>query len=792
MVTSPAQPVEPSSADRLAFETLIADTSARLMAAAPSAVDAAVESALEQVRLFFGADRCGLLAVSADRHIVQPSHASYAPGAPQVPKSLNVVSLFPWAAVQVLEHRRPIVVPRVSALPPEAAVDRATFEALGTRAQMTVPIVSHSVVTHLMLLASVAEERDWPEILIPRLRLLGEMMVAAVQRAEVFAALQTSEERLTRTAAAAGCGLWELDPGSGEVWVTPLTRRLYGIAQDETVSYARFLELLHPEDRERVGVTHAEALGGDAAVEMEHRVVLPDGAVRWLQAFGQRGESGRLLGAAVDVTARVLADERAREEAMRVVAAVDTAEVAFSDSAPDGRTAFLDARMIGLLGLQPGDEQRMPDLWLSRIDAEHRPMVLARARQLEAGEIERATVEYRYQHPARGWIWLRHSTLRLTHSPGGPRLINAAQDITDRRGREEALGAAHEELKRLRDRLERENVYLRKQVAPSQATELVAGRSPAIRRALDMADQVAATNSTVLLVGETGTGKERFAEYIHRASPRRAHHMVRVNCSAIPSALIESELFGRERGAYTGALSKQIGRFELAQGSTLFLDEIGDLPMEVQVKLLRVLQERTIERLGSPTPVPVDVRIIAATNRDLEAAVSDGTFRADLYYRLNVFPIVVPPLRERTEDIPALVDVLVSELGDGVRKRFDGVEPACIEALTRYDWPGNVRELRNVLERAMILATGATLVVVLPPAPRPTVSLEQPDLPPSPSAVRDLRQVERAHIISVLEQTGWRIRGANAAAEVLDMKPTTLEARMARLGIRRPSASDRG
>ena len=304
-----------------------------------------------------------------------------------------------------------------------------------------------------------------------------------------------------------------------------------------------------------------------------------------------------------------------------------------------------------------------------------------------------------------------------------------------------------------------------------------------------MAEQVAATNSTVLLVGETGTGKERFAEYIHQASPRRGHHMVRVNCSAIPGALIESELFGRERGAYTGALSKQIGRFELAQGSTLFLDEIGDLPMEVQVKLLRVLQERTIERLGSPTPVPVDVRIIAATNRDLEAAVREGTFRADLYYRLNVFPIVVPPLRERKADIPTLVDVLVSELGDGVRKRFDRVAPASIEALTRYDWPGNVRELRNVLERAMILARGATLVVALPQTSLPPATLEQPEPPPSPSAVRDLRELERAHIVSVLEQTGWRIRGAHAAAEVLGLKPTTLEARMAKLGIRRPAAS---
>ena len=428
-------------------------------------------------------------------------------------------------------------------------------------------------------------------------------MVAAVQRAEVFAALQTSEERLTRTAAAAGCGLWEVDPSSGEVWVTPLTRRLDGIAQDDTVLYARFLELLHPEDRERVGITHAVALDSDVAVEMEHRIVLPDGAVRWLHAFGQRRESGRLLGAAVDVTARVLADERAREQAMRVAAAVDTAEVAFADSAP------VSAPYEGLDLAPPLDP----------------------------------------------------STDTLARWTG---LVNAVQDITERRGREEALKAAHDEVNRLRDKLERENVYLRREVAPAGGGDVVTGRSPAIAHAMTLAEQVAATDSTVLLVGETGTGKERFAAYVHEASQRRGRHMVRVNCSAIPSALIESELFGREKGAYTGALSRQIGRFELANGSTLFLDEIGDLPLEVQVKLLRVLQERTLERLGSPAPIGVDVRIIAATNRDLEAAVRQGAFRSDLYYRLNVFPIVVPPLRDRLEDIPTLVETLVDELGD--------------------------------------------------------------------------------------------------------------------------------
>ena len=352
------------------------------------------------------------------------------------------------------------------------------------------------------------------------------------------------------------------------------------------------------------------------------------------------------------------------------------------------------------------------------------------------------------------------------------------------------LEAAHNEVKRLRDRLEQENIFLLKEAQSHAGDDLVAGRSPVIRRALDLAAQVATTNATVLLVGETGTGKERFATYIHQASARAGRHMVRVNCSAIPSALMESELFGREKGAYTGALSKQIGRFELAHGSTLFLDEIGDLPLEVQVKLLRVLQERTIERLGSPVSIPVDVRIIAATNSDLEASIRAGAFRSDLYYRLNVFPIVVPPLRERREDIPALVETLVEELSTDMRKRIDSVDRASIEALTRYHWPGNIRELRNVLERAMILASGPTLFVAAPPS---APSVPSP-ASAAPAAVTlgamngHLDLVERDHILRVLEDTGWRIRGRNAAADVLGLKPTTLEARMARLGIHRPQA----
>ncbi len=347
----------------------------------------------------------------------------------------------------------------------------------------------------------------------------------------------------------------------------------------------------------------------------------------------------------------------------------------------------------------------------------------------------------------------------------------------------ESLQTAYTEVKQLRDQLERENVYLRKETAHGTGTDLIVGRSPAIRHALTLAEQVAATPSTVLLVGETGTGKERFASFIHNASPRHARHMVRINCSAIPSALIESELFGREKGAYTGALSKQIGRFELAHGSTLFLDEIGDLPLEVQAKLLRVLQERTIERLGSATPIAVDVRIIAATNRDLEAAVRDGTFRSDLYYRLNVFPIIIPPLRERPEDIPVLIETLVDELSPVMRKRFDSIERASMEALVQYRWPGNVRELRNILERAIIVATGRSLTVAQPH------SISSTSVAPAASS-DTLVDLEREHIIRVLEQTGWRVRGKGAAADLLGLKPTTLEARMVRLSIHRPAARE--
>ncbi len=328
----------------------------------------------------------------------------------------------------------------------------------------------------------------------------------------------------------------------------------------------------------------------------------------------------------------------------------------------------------------------------------------------------------------------------------------------------------------LHDIRERKGVEVRRSAGTGSARSAIVWESAAIQHVLQQAEQVAPLPSTVLLLGETGVGKEIVAQTIHELSPRRHRSMVRVSCAAIPSTLIESELFGHERGAYTGAVARQIGRFEAAHQSTLFLDEIGELSADMQVKLLRVLQDHVIERLGSTQPVKVDVRIIAATNRDLQKAVAEGRFREDLYYRLNVFPIEIPPLRERIEDIGPLTSQFVREFSKSLGKSIESVSTESIEQFRRYHWPGNVRELRNVIERAVILATGSQLTI---PVPQALVSRQ-------PQCTSTLKNVQIEHIRATLQSTNWRIRGAGGAAERLGLKPTTLETRMAKLGVTRP------
>ena len=338
---------------------------------------------------------------------------------------------------------------------------------------------------------------------------------------------------------------------------------------------------------------------------------------------------------------------------------------------------------------------------------------------------------------------------------------------------------AFREIGQLKDKLAEERLYLESEIRESHPFEDIVGDSPALRHALQQVEVVAGTDSTVLLLGETGTGKELIARAIHDRSRRRERTFVKINCAAIPSGLLESELFGHERGAFTGAIAQKIGRFEVANGGTLFLDEVGEIPVELQPKLLRVLQEQEFERIGSTRTVKVDVRLIAATNRDLHRMVEEHRFRDDLYYRLNVFPIRVPPLRERAEDVPALVRYFVQKLARPMNRQVEVIPKETLEALQRYLWPGNVRELANLIERAMILSPGRTLEV-------PT---EELGASPNPATEdredKTLRGAERTQILRALEEAKWVLGGPKGAAARLGIKRTTLQYKMRKLGIAR-------
>jgi formate hydrogenlyase transcriptional activator len=358
------------------------------------------------------------------------------------------------------------------------------------------------------------------------------------------------------------------------------------------------------------------------------------------------------------------------------------------------------------------------------------------------------------------------------------RIMGASIDVTERKQMESELRERLDQIEKLKLQLEKENIYLREEIKTGHGLEKIVGKSDALQYVLFRVKQVAPTDAAVLILGETGTGKGMVAHAIHELSARKDRPMITVNCAALPANLIESELFGRERGAFTGAHAKQVGRFEVADGGTIFLDEIGEMPLEIQVKLLRVLEGGEFERLGSPRTIKVDVRVIASTNRDLKTEVRDRRFREDLFYRLNVFPVSIPPLRMRTEDIPQLVGYFVDKYARKLGRKYENVPKGTMKALQKYPWPGNVRELEHVIERAVITSPGPTL--------RLLDGLERDVVLSREESVDELEAVERDHILKVLQKTRWKIDGEGGAASVLGLNPSTLRFRIKRLNIKRP------
>jgi PAS domain S-box-containing protein len=640
--------------DRLQFETLLAELSARFANLSADEIDREIEHALRSLVETLHADRAALGRTTQDGRDLVVTDAFAVPGVETFPLLPSLATEAPLLSRTLLSGR-PFVMARLADLPPEAEQERKLFASHQILSGIVVPLMVGGRVIGGVGCSLARGEREWPKPVVRGLRLIADVLANALARHHADQALQASEKRARLSATAANVGLWLWDVSRDEVWASEQARALYGVGPDEPLHFRRFMACLHPDDRIPAEGNAQRALQKGGEYRAEYRVVHTDGAVHWLHVVG-----------------------------------------------------------------------------LCQPDAEGRPA----------------------------------------------RLMGASLDISEHWNSAILLRDALQKAGRMQARLRQDNLYLQKEVKSSRGYGRIVGHSPALLRVLSQVEQVAPTLSSVLLLGETGTGKELFATAIHEMSPRRDRVMVRVNCAAIPVALIESELFGREKGAYTGSLARQIGRFELADGSTLFLDEISELPAESQAKLLRALQEKEIQRLGSPKPIKVDVRVIAATNRDLAEAVAAGRFREDLYYRLNVFPITVPPLRDRREDIPLLVWSFVDEFSKAMGKSIEAVSKASLRAMGQYPWPGNVRELRNAIERAMILADG------------PTLAVDPPSVAPIPAHrnLATLAEVERDHIQRVLEATHWRVRGAGGAAEILGLPPTTLESRMAKLGLHRNSS----
>jgi len=608
-------------------------------------------------------------------------------------------------------------------------------------------------------------------------------------------ALRRSEARLSEAQRIAHIGNWDWNIQANDLHWSDEIYRIFGLAPRQSgATYEAFLGSVHPDDRQFVRQSVDDALYRGKPYSIDHRVIRPDGSQRIVHesaevTFDEAGKPLRMAGTVQDVTERKQAELAMKASEATLAAIFQNAPVAMflldhdrrvhqmnraAEEVLGGSTAETKARAFGnaIHCVHALDDPKGCGCGPSCGQCPVRRIVSDTFDTAEAHRSVEVSLTLE-DASERDHTYLCLSTA-LIERPEDHQVLVCIENITDRKRAELELQSAFSEIARLKDRLQQENLCLREEIQLRYEHEEIVGHSDAIKGVMAQVEQVAATPAAVLLLGETGTGKELFARAIHRLSPRKDAAMVAVNCAALPATLVESELFGREAGAYTGALSKQIGRFEMADGSTLFLDEIGELSTELQVKLLRVLQDGQFERLGSSQTISVDVRIIAATNRDLAQAVRDGDFREDLYHRLNVFPIRIPPLSQRPDDIPLLVWAFVKEFAVKMGKAVDTIPRRTMEALQRYSWPGNVRELRNVVERAMILSKGPTLHAEVP-----AVSGSSS---PQPMTLAD---VERAHILDVLNKTGWRVRGKNATAEILGLKPTTLESRMAKLGIRR-------
>jgi PAS domain S-box-containing protein len=569
-------------------------------------------------------------------------------------------------------------------------------------------------------------------------------------------------ERLSHT------GSFGWNVSSGEIYWSRETFRILGYEPADKATVEMVLQRTHPEDRPALQQFLVQVSREMKPFELEHRLLMPDGSIKHLRVVGHPSMNNtgdrEFVGAISDVTAARVAEEKIRQDERELRVIVDTIAQLVIFLNPDGRAVYANKFTLEYTGLSLEDvkaesfRERVfhPDD-VERLREERRQALLRGVPFENEQRARRKDGQYR-------WFFIRFNALR--DEQGRPiRWYAAGIDIEDRKQAEE--------------KIRKENLALRNEIDHSLMFEEIVGGSPPLQAALARVAKVAPTDSTVLISGETGTGKELFARAIHKRSPRSTRAFVSVNCAATPSTLIASELFGHEKGAFTGALQRRLGRFELAEGGTIFLDEIGELPLETQVALLRVLQEREFERVGGSQTIRSDVRVIAATNRDLETAIAGGAFRRDLFYRLNVFPIEIPPLRERRQDIPTLVEYFVHRYARKAGKKIRSIQKGTLELLESYAWPGNVRELQNVIERSVIFCE-SDLFSVDPS----WLSFESSSPTVGTGPITKMSPVQQREAIeTALAATAGRVSGPSGAAAHLGVPASTLESKIRALNI---------
>lgn len=776
----------------LQFEQLISELFARLVNLPSEEVDREITRSLNLICQFFNVSGCGLFVYLKEDRQVRVLNANFS----SVPMPLfvekNIAAACQLEYQKLLDKKDPLILREENISPVDSCLNGPPLS------MVLLPVHLNISKAYLFALWVDNSSYEWTAAYTQRLRLVGKIFVEAIKARDVYDALMKSERGLAEAQLIANLGSWEWDIIEDKHQWSEGCYRVLGLSpQDGGASYERFLATVHPDDRGVVDHANHECIADpNKRYSIEYKVIWPDGTIHVVLAKGdvvidENRRVVRMIGTVQDITERKQAQEVLAKSESNYRELIQNVNSAILRWDRNGIISFVNEYAQSLFGYST--EKLVGanvNIIVPQKDTEGNDLSVLFRDILDHPDRYVNNINENVCRSGRR-VWMSWTNRPIFDEIGNvSEILAIGNDITELKQAKEELEKAFNKLKDLKLLLEAENIYLRDEIELKIGNKEIIGTSLPLKRTLSKARQVARTNTTVLLTGETGTGKGMFARFIHQESDRRNKPFVNVNCAGLPANLIESELFGREKGAFTGSNARQIGRFELANNGTIFLDEIGELPLELQAKLLKVIEDGEFERLGSPHPVKVDVRIIASTNRKLEEEIKKGDFRQDLFYRLNVFPITVPPLRDRKDDIPFLVEAYIAKFNINHKKTIHSISKKGLENLTNYHWPGNVRELINVIERAVIVSNGPELQLVEMLCPTASM-IESPQVETPADGLplaKPLAEIEHEHILTILHQTGWRIEGPKGAARLLHLHPNTLRARMKKHGIKRPGA----